>query len=235
MSFDAVTQAALPSTELTSLHLLRHPHVDTGGRRLAYGHADLPLSERGRREGEALVHFARSRLPRPDGVLTSDLQRCLAVAEPLARAFDVPLEATPGLREQAMGVWEGAAWEDLTAADPAAVHAWWADYLNARPPGGESLADLALRVEGWWAASWERIRGRRWIVVTHVGVIRVLACRMLGLPCSEALRFAPARASHSLFLVAEAGSVLEVLGERPPPPESLLRREVAPSAWEPLP
>lgn len=234
MSFDAVTQAAFPSTEVTFLHLLRHPHVDTGGRRLAYGHRDLPLSERGRREAEDLIAFAVARLPRPDGVLTSDLARCTALARPLAEAFDVPLETVPALREQAMGAWEGAAWEDLTAADAEAVHAWWADYLRAAAPGGESLLDLAARVEAWRAASWERLRGRRWLVVTHVGVIRVLACGLLGLPYDQALRFAPARASHSLFALAEAGAVLEVFGERPPPAALLSgARVVSPHAWEP--
>lgn len=235
MSFDAVTSAALPSSEVTALHLLRHPHVDTGGRRLAYGHLDLPLSERGLREGEDLLAFALARLPRPDGVLSSDLQRCLSLAEPLAAAFQVPLTATPALREQAMGDWEGQAWEDLHAADPAGTHAWWDDYVNARAPGGENLNDLVYRVEGWREARWEQLRGRRWLVVTHIGVIRVLSCRLLGLPYDQALRFAPARASHTLFLLAEAGAVLEVLGERPPPAATLEgRRLVAPHAWEPL-
>ena len=143
MSFDAVTQAALPSSEVTALHLLRHPHVETGGRRLAYGHADLPLSARGRADGAALVRFALARLPRPDGLISSDLRRCLDVAEPLAKAWGVPLVATEALREQAMGDWEGAAWEDLTREDPARIHAYWDDYLRVAPPGGESLAALA--------------------------------------------------------------------------------------------
>lgn len=236
MSFDAVTQAALPSTEVTAFHLLRHGHVDTGGRRLAYGHTDLPLSARGLEEARDLHAFALARLPRPDGVLSSDLARCTAIARPLARAFDVPLVETAALREQAMGDWEGAAWEDLHAADPDGTHAWWADYLNARPPGGESMGDLAARVLRWREAEWERLRGRRWLIVTHIGVIRVLACQLLGLSADQALRFAPARASHSLFLLAEAGAVLEVLGERPPPAAQLTgARVVAPHTWEPQP
>jgi len=233
MSFDAVTAAALPSSEVTALHLLRHPHVETGGRRLAYGHADLPLSRGGEEEGRALITHCLSRLPRPDGVLSSDLGRCLAIAAPLAERWGVPLEATPALREQAMGAWEGKSWEDLHASQPEATHAWWADYLDARPPGGESLRDLAVRIEAWWETGWERLRGRRWVVVTHVGVIRLLVCRQLGLPYDQALRLSPARASHTLLIVAEAGGMLEVLGERPAP----LDASAGPArhAWEPEP
>ena len=230
MSFDAVTQAALPSSEVTALHLLRHPHVETGGRRLAYGHADLPLSARGRADGAALVRFASARLPRPDGLISSDLRRCLDVAEPLAQAWGVPLVSTEALREQAMGDWEGAAWEDLTRAEPERIHAYWDDYLRVAPPGGESLAALADRVERWRAAAWPELAGRRWVIVTHIGVIRALACQLMGLPLDQALRWAPARPSHSLFLVAEAGSVMEVFGERVPPDD--LNRSVAPPAWE---
>lgn len=228
-SFDAVTQAALPSSVVTHLHLLRHPHVETGGRRLAYGSTDFPLSAHGQRDAEALVAFALSRLPRPDGVLSSDLRRCLTVAEPLAAGFGVPLEADPALREQDMGDWEGAAWEDLTREDEPAIQAYWADYLHGRPPGGESLHDLAVRVDRWWDGA-ARLRGGRWIVVTHIGVIRVLTCRLLGLPTDQALRLAPARPSHSHLIVADAGAVLEVFGERPPPLES--GRVVVPAAWE---
>ncbi len=234
MSFDPATQAALPSAEVTALHLLRHPAVETGGRRLAYGHTDLPLSERGRREAEDLLAFCLARLPRPDGVLSSDLLRCTTLAEPLAQRFGVPLLLEPALREQAMGAWEGLAWEDLQQAEPERVHAWWADYLHARPPGGESLHDLALRLERWREERWEQLRGRRWILVTHIGVIRLLSCQMLGVPYDQALRFAPARASHTLFILAEAGGMLEVFGERPPPAELLGGgRAVAPHAWEP--
>lgn len=231
MSFDAVTQAALPSSEVTALHLLRHPHVETGGRRLAYGHSDLPLSARGRADGAALVRFASTRLPRPDGVLSSDLRRCLDVAEPLAQAWGAPLVATAALREQAMGAWEGAAWEDLTRDHEAQVRDYWEDYLGAAPPGGESLGALAARVARWRAEAWPALVGRRWVVVTHIGVIRALACELMGLPLDQALRWAPARPSHSLFLVADTGAVLEVFGERIPPLEEGAL-PLAPHAWE---
>ena len=66
---------------MTSLHLLRHGEVDTGGARLAYGHLDLPLTLKGEAQGEALRRHVLERLPRPDGVISSDLSRCRALAE----------------------------------------------------------------------------------------------------------------------------------------------------------
>jgi broad specificity phosphatase PhoE/nicotinamide riboside kinase len=214
MAFDAVTRAALPSAEVTHLHLFRHGKVQTGGARLVYGHLDLPLDPEGLRQGEALVDFAARHLPRPDLVLSSDLARCRGPAEALARRLDAPLRVFPELREQDMGAWEGRSWAELTVAHEAEVRAYWTDYLDARPGGGESLRDLALRLDAWWDREVALLRGRRLLVVTHTGVVRVLCCRHLGLPLDQALRFAPPPASHTHLLHAEAGSVLQALGER---------------------
>ena len=204
----------MPSSEVTQLHLLRHGAVETGGQRLAYGQADLPLSAEGRRQGEALVRFAAAAIPPADGVLCSDLTRCVEIAAPLAAKLGLPLLASPALREQHMGAWEGQSWEALTAADVGAVRAYWSRYHDARPPGGESLADLRDRVAAFWAAEHDRLRGGRWIVVTHIGVIRASLCDWLGLPLSEALRFSPAPSTHTWVSRAEAGAVVQLLGER---------------------
>lgn len=203
------------SPVVTHLHLLRHGRVDVGPRRLAYGWTDLPLSEQGRLESERLERFVTGSLPRPAGVVSSDLKRCRALAEPLAEALGVPLLVSKELREQSMGEWEGCAWDDLQAKHDVAVNDYWSDYLNARPPGGESYADLAARVDSWWSAERTRMEGGRWVMACHIGVIRALACRLLGLPLSDALRFAPAHGSHTHFSVAEAGAVLQVLGQTP--------------------
>ncbi len=215
--WDRGTAQALPSSEVTHLHLLRHGRVDTGGRRLAYGHADYPLSPEGRAQGEALVGLVEREIQGADGVISSDLSRCTEVARPLAERLGLPLLVTPALREQAMGSWEGRSWEDLTAEDVSGVRAFWSDYARARPPGGENLEDLERRVDAFFEERWADLRGRRWLVVAHVGVIRVILTRQLGLPVGEALRFTPLPGTHTWLLLAEAGAVLQVLGERPRP------------------
>ena len=212
--YDETTSAAMVSPRVTALHLLRHGQVDTGGRRRAYGHADLPLSAAGRQCNEAACAFAVRALPPPDGVISSDLGRCLALAEPLAATLGVPLVVTPALREQHMGAWEGEAWQDLQHRYGRAVNDYWGDYHHVAPPGGESFAQLADRVGAWWDSQQDALWGGRWFVATHVGVIRALACRFLHVPTSEALRFAPTHGSHTAFLIAEAGATCVSLGER---------------------
>jgi broad specificity phosphatase PhoE/nicotinamide riboside kinase len=225
--FDAVTVNELPSRELTTLHLVRHGAVDTGGLRLAYGQTDLPLTFEGRAQNDAVVELAMRTLPRPEGVFSSDLSRCAEPANRLAERLGLPVRLQPALREQHMGTWEGRPWGELSAADSQGIHDYWDDYVNASPPEGESLRDMARRVDAWWDASWPELRGRRWVIVTHIGVIRCLLSRFMGLPLDQALRWAPARGSLTTLLLAEAGAVLEQLGERPRPPRTMSGRRLA--------
>jgi len=208
--WDPVTLNELPSRRLVDLHLLRHGRPDTKGVRRAYGHTDYPLSAEGLRQTEALAALP---LERPRGIITSDLQRCQVLADRLAERFDIELHATAALREQFMGRWEGRPWAEINTEDPVGTHAYWDDYLNARPPGGETWGEMAGRVIDWFEDA--DLADGSWLVVTHIGVIRALLSHHLGLPMDEALRWAPAPGSATNLLLADAGAVLNSLGAVP--------------------
>ena len=126
----------------------------------------------------------------------------------------MPLRLLPALREQYMGAWEGRPWAELTDEDVTGVRAYWEDYAGTRPPEGETYGEMAARVRGWLTEDWEALRGQRWFVVGHIGPIRALCCHFLGVPIDQALRFTQVYCSHTWFQVAEAGAVLQTLGER---------------------
>ena len=213
--FDPATSAILPSSRVTHVHLLRHGEVADLARRVVRGQIDVELSPRGRAQHAALVAWFARHEPRPDVVIASDLARCRELAQALGAAVERTPAIDPRLREQSMGSWEGRTWGEITAAEPDLVRAYWDDYFRARPSGGESLADLDRRIAGWWSATLAAHAGGRIVVVTHIGVIRVLLCRLLGIEGDQALRFAPATASHTAVLIGEAGAVVEAFGERP--------------------
>ncbi len=203
--FDAATERILPSSRVCRVHLFRHAEVVGAGERLCRGQIDVPLSPRG--EQQTLATATRWRGPY-DRVYTSDLQRCEALAHQLQGGS--PLVSTPRLREQNMGDWEGVSWAELTQRDPTGTSAYWNDYVNARPPGGESFGALCDRVTAWWSD--EQPEGNI-AIVTHIGCIRALVCSWLGLGAHEGLRFAPDYASHSECLLADAGVVIVRFGE----------------------
>lgn len=214
-ALDAATRRILPSDWVTHVHLLRHGEVAELTSRVVRGQMDAALSPRGEAQGDALARSLARHEPRPDVVWTSDLVRCRTLAERIAGEHGLVARVDARLREQSMGAWEGRTWAEITAAEPAAVTAYWDDYHAARPTRGESFADMAARAAAWWDEMQRAHRGQRVVVVTHVGVIRALLCRWLDVPGSQALRFAPATASHTLVAHSEAGAVVSCLGERP--------------------
>ena len=144
MTFDSVTTKALPSTEVTCLHVFRHGKVETGGKRLALGHQDLPISHVGEAQHRAIVELAKASFSKADGVICSDLGRCSGLAGEIGKALGIPVLPYFELREQNMGAWELSDWADLTAADEDRVQAYWNDYVHTRPPGGENFDDVVL-------------------------------------------------------------------------------------------
>ncbi|MES2641818.1 MAG: histidine phosphatase family protein [Myxococcota bacterium] len=203
--FDKPTMRIIPSASVVRVHLFRHGEV--AGSRVCRGQSDARLSPRGEAQSAAAAEWLRRAYPAPDVVITSDLSRCTTLARHLS---PTPI-LVPALREQDMGRWDGRGWEDLTIDDPAGTTAYWDDYVNARPPGGESYGECFARATTWWDA--QEFADQRVVVVTHIGVIRALACHWLGLGPDQALRWAPSYASHSRVLLADAGAVIESFGE----------------------
>jgi broad specificity phosphatase PhoE len=213
--FDPTTTAMMPSEVVTRLVLLRHGEVESFGERVVRGQLDAALSEEGERQHAALAAWLLGREDPPHRLLSSDLVRCADLARRLGAGWSIEVEHDARLREQSMGTWQGRTWRDISAEDAALVSAYWDDYANTAPPGGESLIDLAARIGGWLDATLAAHPGETLVVSTHVGVIRALLCRLLGVPPTEALRFAPAVASSTELLLSEAGAVLTRMGERP--------------------
>lgn len=205
----------MPDTVVTQLHLLRHGEVEALERRVVRGQMDLPLSARGEEQSTRLTNWLSRHAPQPDRLFSSDLVRCATLGRKLAAATGAHLELTPELREQNMGEWQGQTWEEITRADGPQVTAYWDNYVDTRPPGGESLGDLSARIGTWWSSKLAEAQGGTIFVVTHVGVIRALLCTFLGVPASDALRFAPPVASHTSLVLSAAGAVLNTFGERP--------------------
>lgn len=220
LGFDATTRSVMPSAGVVEARLLRHGEVAHFGKRGVRGQADVPLTARGRSQHQALTRWLAAHTEPPELVICSDLSRCRELGQAIADAHRVPLVLDPRLREQDMGQWEGCTWSEISAEHGRAVNDYWDDYVNAAPPGGESLSGLAQRALAAWqehvlADALHEGSTRRVVLVSHIGVIRSLLCHALGLGLDQALRFSPAAASVSSLLLAQAGAVLQGLGERP--------------------
>ncbi len=145
------------------------------------GHLDPELDAEGRSEAQLLATRLAGWDPnaRPTRIVASTLARARATAEIIAAALDLEVEADPRLVEVGQGEWEGRSHDELER-DDATRYAAWRAIGEARPPGAEDLGAVAARV---LAAVASAIDGADQVVcvVTHGGVLRVLATSLLAL------------------------------------------------------
>jgi alpha-ribazole phosphatase len=101
------------------------------------------------------------------------------------------------LREVCLGQWEGRSFDSVRASDPEAFRRRGEHLADHRPPGGESFDDLQARV---WPIFAKYASGahQNVLMVTHAGVIRVILCRLLGMPLENLFRIGSAYGDLSI-------------------------------------
>jgi alpha-ribazole phosphatase len=169
--------------------LIRHGESIWNGERRIQGNQDPPLSPRGWRQAALLAARLGAHLSRrPAALYASPLRRAVETAEVVAAAVSLPVMTESGLREMALGSWEGRTVPEIQAASPGAYEAWLKDPQAHPAPGGERLQAFADRV----VAAFERLQGIHpgadLILVAHGGPIKALLCHILGLEVRSLFR-----------------------------------------------
>jgi alpha-ribazole phosphatase len=162
------------------VYLIRHGQVAGYEDFPVYGHTDVGLTEVGILQMKQMAE--RLRLTEPKAIYSSDLARSTTGARLIARHHDVPVYFLPELREMRFGDWEGLTLTEIRTRFPEELQKRQDDLMNYRAPGhGESIADLAARIE----AVFDRIRteqqGNDIVIAAHGAVNRVILCKALGL------------------------------------------------------
>jgi probable phosphoglycerate mutase len=159
----------------TVVDLIRHGEP-VGGVMIRGQGVDHPLSTAGWRQMREAVGNAAPW----DQVLSSPLARCREFACELAARRGLPLAVDPGLREIAMGAWEGRRRPELAREEPHAYEAFLRDPVTHRPPGGERLEALQERIARTYARNIAAYPGRHLLIVCHAGVSRAIIGHLLG-------------------------------------------------------
>ncbi|MBI2235221.1 MAG: histidine phosphatase family protein [Micavibrio aeruginosavorus] len=173
-----------PSKPLRFYWIRHAPPVNPGN--ICYGaDMDVDLSDT-----QALKRQA-ARLPDGAEWIASPIQRAVSTANALSAAHrggaGIALGIMDDLREQSFGQWVGLPRDALKTQ--AGFDAYRKDPVNAAPPGGESLKDLALRV----GSCSDRIaaahpQGGDVVVVAHKGTIRAALHHAAGIDLKDTLR-----------------------------------------------
>jgi phosphoserine phosphatase len=221
------TPSIIPPGLNAVLAFIRHGESEWVREGRFQGQGDSPLSELGRRQALLTARRIARRarrpvLPLPSGpprsVVHSPLARATETAELLARAVSggrgtdavdeaVPIRPEPGFLEIGQGEWEGLPGTEVTERWGELLEQWRRDPLLAWAPGGESIAEVDVRVraalgpllDDLAAAAPPPRPGRSqvlgyaelpsdepWsIVVGHDGVFKVALLALLDLPLAR--------------------------------------------------
>jgi probable phosphoglycerate mutase len=161
-----------------TLYFVRHGVTDWNQERRLQGQQDIPLNALGREQASRCGVLLRELLAR-NGRSVAEFDY---VASPLGRARETMelMRAQLGLdpesyrtdarlMEMSFGRWEGFTFAELQATEAKALSARERDKWGFVLPGGESYAQLAVRVREWYAGV-----ERDTVVAAHGGVCRTL-------------------------------------------------------------
>lgn len=163
--------------------LLRHGELDTGGRKVYVGQADVPLSPIGVSRGHSWAKILQNL--NLGKIISSDLKRCAETAYIIGAKLNLRVKLDTAWREISFGDWDGRDFEEVRQAYPALVSQRHDDFLEMRPPGGENFRDLQARVTKAFEALLTAESEGHILVVTHAGVMRTLLAYLMGLPAEN--------------------------------------------------
>lgn len=171
------------------LVLVRHGETEWNREGRHQGHGDSRLTPLGEAQARAAGRLLKDLFAPLDrfAIHVSPLGRTRRTATLVCEAAGLNATALTyddRLREKCYGTWEGSTLREIEVFDAEGVAAQRRDPWGHRPPGGETLDEVMVRVERWLA---ELDPARPVIAVSHGGAGRALQRAYLGLTAEETL------------------------------------------------
>jgi broad specificity phosphatase PhoE len=182
---------------VTTILIARHGQSDWNQEKRWQGHADRPLSERGREQAQALAdRLAHIDL---DAVYSSDLQRARDTAAVVAENQGLELHQLPELREVDVGSWSGLTRAEAEERFPEGFARWRDGYPGWKD--GETYEAMTDRVIAAVRSIATEHQDGRVLIVSHGGPIRAIHAEALGLDVHAYRRLRPVEPNARLSAV----------------------------------
>lgn len=196
----------------TVILLVRHGKTPTTGKVLPGRAKGLSLSEEGLAQARAVANriaaLAETTKAKPSNrrafaVYASPLERTMQTAHPISRALGLRTRSAKGLLECDFGRWTGQELDGLRKRPE-----WQAVQRlpsSFRFPGGESFAEMQLRVNSAIADISTRHAGSTVVAVSHADPIKSVLAAALGIPLDLFQRISVSPCSVSAIAYSDDG------------------------------
>ena len=191
------------------LVLVRHGETVWHAENRYAGSSDVALTPRGREQAELLAAWAAG--AGLSALWCSPQARARDTAAAVARATALEPRVDPRLRELDFGEGEGRTSAEMEQLWPERVAAFRADPVANHLPGGEDPRAAAERGVACLRQVALGHPGGRVLVVAHTTLLRLVLCRLLGLPLPEYRRVFPSVRNCGLTEVRLDGDAASLL------------------------
>lgn len=191
---------------MTKILLTRHGHVDGIRPARFRGRAELPLTDHGLAQADALARRL-ARHWKPAAVYTSPLQRCVVTGARIAAACGITASVHEGLGDIDYGAWQMRTHEEVRAETPEAYRLWRERPHLVRFPGGEALQDVVVRTADALRQMLARHAAETVVLVGHDSVNRALLLQLLDQPLSAYWRLSQDPCTLNVLEVLAGGDV----------------------------
>jgi len=190
-----------------TLILVRHAQSAGNALRVFSGGMDVPLTDFGRRQAEALADRLASHPIA--AVYASGLQRARDTAQATAARHGLEVTVIDGLRECGLGEAEGRTWAEVQERWVIGLGARWADAITGAEPGDEVRARVSSTID----TLLERHRDEVALCVSHAGAITHAMQHVLGLPLDQGARMPVRHVALNVVEWSERGPMLTALND----------------------
>jgi broad specificity phosphatase PhoE len=174
---------------MTYLCMVRHGQTDWNLEGRYQGQSDIPLNDTGQAQALKLVRQLEGCSFM--AIYTSDLLRAKETAATLAASRHLPVIADPRLREINQGEWEGQFVDVIKARYSQLWQERSKDPANVRPPGGETVREVADRVYAALDEIAVRYPAGPVLVISHGLALATVICRIHKISLGQAYNNIP--------------------------------------------
>ena len=183
--------------------LIRHGSIEDKYRGRYIGSTDVPLSEKGIKEAEAIGEYIKD--IDYDHIFASSMLRVRQTFEAALSPEKIKaVEYFDNIREIDFGAWEGKTFEEIEEEYPGEAEDWTKPANNFAFPQGSNLEDFHEGIDRF-RQTLVNSTGSTIMVFAHGGVILALLCNILGIDKNKMLAFKADRGSISTFDLFENG------------------------------
>jgi len=198
--------------------LVRHGATDHTKARTFSGRsgADPSLNDEGRAQIRATGEWLAPLAGLGPVLLSSPMRRTRESADIIGAFLGTTYDVDDGLAEAGFGSWEGLTYKEVLEKDPDAFSTWFHDFDQPAGGTGDSMTDMAARVEETRDRILGAHRGKIIVAVSHLTPIKLLVRQVLDLPMESIFKTETSPASVTVLAWYDDGrAVIRLLNGQP--------------------